>query len=516
MQLPLHSLRTSIMAHLAFLILSAMLLINVVMIRVAERHLIQNKLQAGHLLLAGLEQLVRSRIECRNRPLEEIASDPHFKEQLSRMLSVGEFSDALVLDRDGSRLFVTDSWGLEFKGAKAISRECLTTKKLAYNFSGTTWGAVWIAQERVDISGPVLIDGRLSAVITIGSSLSAQYKTLRDSEGLILLYILAYTITLVLFGFWLISRTVVRPIHKLLRVTEEFSDIESLEPIADSPKNEIGQLYSSLDLMLKRLDQNKKELKEYISSLEEANQEIKKAQDEIIRSEKLASVGRLATGVAHEIGNPIGIVLGYLELLRGENLGSEERQDFLDRMESEITRINQIIRDLLDFSRTSAGAVKRISIHQLVMETLEMLRPQPMMAHFTMNHMLDATRDIVQADPNQLKQVFLNIFINAADSMAEGSKTPDLSSANILTISSQDRGEFIELRFADTGSGIKKEDLVRIFDPFYTTKETGKGTGLGLSVCYSIVKGLGGEIRAESSMDGGTTIIVILPICREQ
>jgi signal transduction histidine kinase len=185
-------------------------------------------------------------------------------------------------------------------------------------------------------------------------------------------------------------------------------------------------------------------------------------------------------------------------------------------MESEITRINQIIRDLLDFSRTSAGAVKRISIHQLVMETLEMLRPQPMMAHFTMNHMLDATRDIVQADPNQLKQVFLNIFINAADSMAEGSKTPDLSSANILTISSQDRGEFIELRFADTGPGIKQEDLVRIFDPFYTTKETGKGTGLGLSVCYSIVKGLGGEIRAESSMDGGTTIIVILPICREQ
>ncbi len=503
------------MAHLAFLILSAMLLMNVAMIKLAENHIIETKLQTGRLLLNTLKQLVSNEIACRDRSWEEMGADPRFKTEVTRLLDLGDFSGAMLLKGLGRRVFSAGTWGEAERSAVSISRECFSTRNLSFDFFGTTWGVFWLAHERVNMSAPVFVEGRLVGVATIGADLRPLYQRLRESERVVLIYIFLNTVILVLFGVYLLSRTVVKPIHGLLNITEEFKDVESVPPMEDSSPNEIGQLFRSLNVMLKHLEQNKKELKEYIRSLENANQEIKKAQDEIIKSEKLASVGRLATGVAHEIGNPIGIVLGYLDLLKGNDLNREERQDFLDRMESEITRINQIIRDLLDFSRSSSNAVKQVNVHELIKETLEMLNPQPMMAHLQMKPDLEASRDVVWADPNQLKQVFLNIILNAADAMGEA-LTDDNVSANILTVKTENRGDSIEVRFADVGPGIKQEELARIFDPFFTTKEPGKGTGLGLSVCYSIIEGLGGEIFAESTPGEGTTVIVNIPLYEEK
>jgi len=489
-----------------------MLLMNVVMMKFAEQHLIQTKLQTGRLLLNTLNLSVKYRIACENRVLEEIGSDPRFKTEVDRVLAKGDFSGALVFNRLGAKVFGSGIWGDAEKGAVTISRECLSTKTSSFDFFGTAWGVFWLAHERINLSAPVFIEGRIIGVTTIGASLKPLYQSLRESEKLVLIYILLNTIVLVLFGFYLLNRTVVRPIYDLLSITEKFKNAESVPPIEDSSPNEFGQLFRSLNMMLNRLDQNKKELKGHISSLEKANQELKKAQDEIIRSEKLASVGRLATGVAHEIGNPIGIVLGYLDLLKGNDLDEDEKQDFLDRMESEISRINQIIRDLLDFSRSSGGAISQVSVHGLITETIEMLTPQPMMAHIRMKPSLDASMDLVSADPNQLKQVFLNIILNAADAMGEEGTVDGAVSDNILTIKTENREGSLELQFTDTGPGIKQEDLVRIFDPFYTTKEPGKGTGLGLSVCYSIVKGLRVEIRAESTLGKGTSIMINIPL----
>jgi two-component system NtrC family sensor kinase len=494
------------MAHLALLILSAMLLINVVMIKLAEKHLVQTKLQTGRLLLNTLTQKVGNEIACRNKSWEALGPDSHFKVEVDQVLGTGDFSEALVLDKHGTKVFSCGTWGGEEKSAMSLSRETLVTRNLSFDFYGTVWGVVWLASERINMSAPVFIEGRFVGVVTIGAHLSPLYQTLREAENVILFYIALNTIILVLFGVYLLSRTVVKPIHELLNITDEFKDMDSVPALADSSPNEIGQLFRSLNLMLNRLEQNKKEQKDYISSLETANLEIKKAQDEIIRSEKFASVGRLATGVAHEIGNPIGIVLGYLELLRDNDLGKEEKQDYLSRMESEVTRINQIIRDLLDFSRGSGGSVTEVGVHELITETIYMLTPQPMMAHVRMKHTFEASEDIVKADPNQLKQVFLNIIMNAADAMGEDAST------NILTIKSENKGHFIELRFTDTGPGITPEEIVHIFDPFFSTKDPGKGTGLGLSVCYSIIDGLGGEIRAESTVGKETTILISLPL----
>jgi two-component system, NtrC family, sensor kinase len=504
-------LRTGVLAHLAFLIVSAMLLINMVMVKFSEKDLIEAKLQTGLLLLNSIEQKVGNHITNQHRTWAHLESDRRFKKEINRLLRAGGFSGALVVNRDGAKVLGYGSWGEREQEGLSMCRDTLVTKRHSRDFSGNTWGVIWLANERVKISSPILFEGRFLGAMTIYAELRPLYEKLRKSEKIILIYILLNTIILVLFGIYLLSKIVVRPIHRLLSITEQFKGGEQFPNLEDSSPNEIGRLSRSLNMMLKRLDENKKELKAHISSLEKANQDLRKAQDEIIKSEKLASVGRLAAGVAHEIGNPIGITLGYLELLKDETLSKEESRDFLKRMESEISRISQTIRQLLDFSRPASGEMEQTGIHDLIMETVNMLKPQPMMAHIKIRPVLQVSRDSVRADPNQLKQVFLNIIMNAADAMTS-EEFPDDETAGTLTIKTIDAEDSIELRFEDTGSGIPKQELAHVFDPFYTTKDTGTGTGLGLSVCYRIIEGMGGSIRAESIQGEGTTIIIDIPL----
>ena len=340
-------------------------------------------------------------------------------------------------------------------------------------------------------------------------------------QKIVFFYILLNTLFLALFGFYLIYRSIIRPINRLAKRAEEFKEGETFFLTSDTEQNEFGKLSRALNVMLRRLEDNKAELKAGINSLEEANLELRQAQEEIIRSEKLASVGRLASGVAHEIGNPIGIVLGYIDLLKGNDLNKEERGDFINRIEKEIDRINKTIKNLLDFSRPPKGEVRAVSVHQIIVDMLDMLKPQPMMSDIQI--MLDqgAKKDTVLADPDKLKQVFLNIVMNATDSL-EVNQTKGGIPNKMLSIrtsvvpeSQSDRkgnSNRVKIEFIDNGPGIPAEDLNRIFDPFYTTKEPGKGTGLGLSVSLRIVEDMGGAIKAKSEKGKGSTMTVTLPI----
>jgi signal transduction histidine kinase len=227
-------------------------------------------------------------------------------------------------------------------------------------------------------------------------------------------------------------------------------------------------------------------------------------------------VGRLSAGIAHEIGNPIGIVLGYLDLLKSAGVGDEERKDYLNRIESEVTRIKRIIRQLLDFSRPSSGVPEQTHVHERIVSTTNMLGPQPMMEGIETEARFLAQEDLVLADPNHLQQVFLNIVMNAADALAKKDASPEAGAEKRIVIKTLNTDQAIQIWFSDTGPGIQDKEVTRIFDPFYTTKEPGKGTGLGLSVCYRIVEGLGGTIRAESTPGMGTSIIITLPVMKQK
>jgi signal transduction histidine kinase len=377
------------------------------------------------------------------------------------------------------------------------------------HFSGRAWGVLWPSHRYLSISSPTSVQGRSVGAITLTTPLTPIYDLLRESEKVILLYIVLDTIILVMVGLYLISRTVINPINKILRMTEEYKEGDIIPPIGEISRNEIGKLTHSLSVMLRRLQENKRELREHITSLEQANEDLRRAQEEVIRTEKLASVGRLAAGIAHEIGNPIGIVLGYLDLIRKEDVDNAEKRDFLNRIESEIARIHQTIRSLLDFSRPSSGQPERTGVHGLLQSTIQMLEPQPMMEDVLITYELKAGDDAVFADPHQLRQVFLNVVMNALDSLnseeaRDRSKRILLRSRNILAA--------LEIVIEDNGKGIPEKEIDHIFDPFFTTKEPGRGTGLGLSVCYRILERAGGTIQAESGLGKGTKIIIKLPL----
>ena len=282
--------------------------------------------------------------------------------------------------------------------------------------------------------------------------------------------------------------------------------------------NELHRLSGALNSMLRRISADKEKLRATVNSLESANLELKKAQKEIIRAEKLASVGRLSAGIAHEIGNPIGIVMGYLELLKQKDIPVAEKKEYIHRTEEEIERINTIIRQLLEISRPSTAGLKVLSIHDLIDDIAQVLNVQPLMSNIELECCLEAQNDKVLADANQLRQVFLNLIINAADAISSGGKSTNgkLTIRSSMIEAKADRPEdarsLLKIMFIDNGPGISEENISNIFDPFFTTKEPGKGTGLGLSVSYMIVEGFGGQMSVDSKIGQGTTMTLRLPV----
>lgn len=502
MRLPSLSLRASVIAQLSFLIVAAMLLCDVVMIRFAERDLIRARVTAGRMLCRALEG--RSSASGGRLELEEAAR---------RLLEEGGFDSVTVVDRSGDVIAENgahrepDSFS-----HRASAAQSARTGREQVELLGRTWAVIWFGPESIRISVPARIGGRTAAGISARGSLAPLYEDLRASQRVVLLYILLDTVILAMAGMVLLSRIVVRPIRKLLKMTEEYTGGDFLVPLEATSGSEIRQLSRSLSHMVQRLDENRETLKEHIASLEQANEELRKAQNEIIRSEKLASVGRLAAGIAHEIGNPIGVILGYLELARRSDISEEERKDFLERAEVEVSRINRIIRTLLDFSRASEKRPETVSVHALLRDTLKMLTPQKLMKGVRVDLALNASRDDVFSDAGRLRQVFLNVLMNAGEALHEEGAGGE--AGGMMQIETVSEDEWIEVRISDNGPGIPPGELSRIFDPFYTTKDPGKGTGLGLSVSHRIVEDLEGCIRVASETDRGTEVTIRLPLQR--
>lgn len=512
MKIPSYGMRAVILTQLIFLIVAAMLLVNVVMLNFHQRDLISVKVDMGRLLIRILVHNTGRFLETGERRMKDLDSDINFKRDISELMDGGGYSGLIIVDHNGEPVFSANLSSETRQRGLNLARIAMETMDWSVNYNGITWGVLWLAKSEINVSSPIIINGRSLGGVNISASLSPIYKSVMESEKLVLLYIILDTFILAVVGIYLLSRIVVKPIHRLLRMTEEYKDGDIIPSMVEDQRNEIGNLSRSLGIMLQRLDDNKKELRTHISSLEEANRRLKEAHKEIIRSEKLASVGRLAAGIAHEIGNPIGIILGYLDLIRKGDITDQEKVDFIDRVETEITRVNRIINQLLDFSRPSSGKKEESRVHDLLSYTVNMLRPQSIMEGIKINLDLRASRDTIMADPNQLHQVFLNIILNATDALSGEGLTGEPGKKEISIISDNPNESMIELRFIDNGPGIAEEELIHIFDPFYTTKDPGKGTGLGLSVCYWIVEGQGGEIRAESVIGKGTAIIVELPI----
>ena len=277
---------------------------------------------------------------------------------------------------------------------------------------------------------------------------------------------------------------------------------------------EFTQLLLSLNHLVTRIDGDKQELRLTVDSLKKANDELQKNRDEMIRAEKLASIGRLSAGLAHEIGNPLGIIQGYIDLLTEDALSSTDREIFSQRATQELNRINTLIRNLLDLSRSPvASSVAAVDLHPLLKDLIETVRVRKTAVPITYNTDFQATISEAVIDSDGLRQVFLNCILNSIDAIEETENRSDSSIVLSTTNKILENGNTcIIIILKDNGAGIKPEHKDAIFDPFFTTKEVGKGTGLGLAVAHNMIKKAGGTITISSDIDRGTTITIALPL----
>ncbi len=233
--------------------------------------------------------------------------------------------------------------------------------------------------------------------------------------------------------------------------------------------------------------------------------ERRQMQEQLVITDRLASVGELAAGIAHELNNPLTGVIGFSQLLMDREMPDDARED-LQAVYSEAQRASQVVKNLLTFARKHTAAKEKVNINDVINKVLELRTYELNLENIKVDARLDSELPKVMADYFQLQQVFLNIIINAEYFMKEA------HNKGTLTITTEKVGTKVKVSFADDGPGIDKDDLGHLFDPFFTTKEVGKGTGLGLSICHGIIAEHGGRIYAESELGKGATFIVELPI----
>jgi len=236
---------------------------------------------------------------------------------------------------------------------------------------------------------------------------------------------------------------------------------------------------------------------------------VRELERSLVNAEKLASIGMLAAGVAHEVNTPLAVISSYAQLLQKQLQGDDKRTSLLDKITRQTFRASEIVNSLLNFSRTSGSEFAEVDLNKIIHETLALLEHQFKTTQVKVQEDLLPALPPIHGNAGKLQQVFLNLFLNAKDAMASG---------GMLRVATQN-GDGVRVMIADTGSGIAQEHIQRIYDPFFTTKNGGrdgrKGTGLGLSVTYGIIQEHAGKIQVESHVGQGTTFYLEFPLMRK-
>lgn len=260
-----------------------------------------------------------------------------------------------------------------------------------------------------------------------------------------------------------------------------------------------------------QLSAKQQRLEEYVVSLQQSRDQLLRTRKELQISEKLASLGYLAAGVAHEIGNPLSAALGYIELLRKTSFPADTQHDILGRTQQEIERIGRIVQELVTFSRPQPMTRRIVDVNALIRQVIERLPEFPEKALDIRLH-LPQFPLFAEVDPAKLQSVIANIVGNAIDAIAASGQIMISTSRRIHESTAMiGSSEVIAIQCTDTGRGIPDEEQSRIFDPFFTTKSPGKGMGLGLALCHRIIESFHGDITVESAVGEGTTVTIYLP-----
>jgi two-component system NtrC family sensor kinase len=353
----------------------------------------------------------------------------------------------------------------------------------------------------------MLIVGLIFAYIFIKQNPDIKLEVVLFYGGFFVV-VISFLLCLILYNF------VTKPISFLVDGMNKLSKGDMDYRINLNTKDEIGLLANSFNSMVDELKQYRDKMEKWTKNLEEEVQkktaEIVRAQEQLINAEKLASLGRMAAGVAHELNSPLTGIVTFAHLMM-KRIPPENAQDAEDLkvIIDQAERCSKIVRGLLGFSRKTASEKAHVDINTLIENTLSMVRNQAKFYNIAFDVRLDKSIPEVNADPNQIQQVFLNLLINAADAMEEKGK---ITISSRMIIDRDDR--FVEIEFTDTGPGIPEDIRSKVFEPFFTTKPAGKGTGLGLAVSYGIIKKHEGQIFVKSEHGQGASFFIRLPVAK--
>jgi len=543
------NLRVEIIINISLLMLAAILLIGFTISKMNEKKIIQEKIDNGGRMIQDFQVM----IDFITREKKEVSLvHPVIKKEIQDFIRIyakeGNFHDLVIADHE---LKVVASKRME-SVEKGSSSDLMTSAIRSGQFNTNiekSGGFLSTHYQKLILCSPLWFRGKIAGGVQMEIPMGDVMAHLLESQRMILISIILDAIVLIVFGSFLLSRVLVKPLKELVQLTQKISEEDFSQKIEVTSKNEIGQLISSFNRMIERLKENQEDLDSHLKSLESANKQLKQAQEELIRTEKLASIGRFAAGVAHEVGNPLGAILGYTSILEKNGIDREESKDYLKRIEKEIERINRIVRELLDFSRPSKFEIRDVETNKVLENSISLLSYQKNFRNIQTQLNLQQNLPMIKGDESQLSQVFINIILNGIDAMPDGGileikteehivedlfpsrligpytrrrrgdpsesdyfhlRKPDPLSSLLTKFS---KGEhLVKIRISDRGVGIKKEDLERIFDPFFTTKSPDKGTGLGLSISLRIVESMGGEIKVESEVGRGSTFELYFPI----
>lgn len=316
------------------------------------------------------------------------------------------------------------------------------------------------------------------------------------------LYTGVVALALLTLAYFALTRSIVRPLDDLSRAAERVALGARRLDVPQGGPRELSELGRSLRTMTDKLISDEEDLRKKITEVERATRRLKEAQDRLVRSERLASVGRLAAGLAHEIGNPIAALIGLEDLLIEGGLTPEEQKDFLLRMRKETERVNRILKDLLQFARPAApsedGAPTPGNVETAVHDTVALLGPQKNLRDIELAVDVYPELPDVTLSREQLVQVLLNLVMNAADATGAGGKV-------VIRAKPSELG--VRLEVEDNGPGVPAEVRDKLFEPFVSTKEPGKGTGLGLAVVRGLVEAASGTVNLGESTGGALFVM---------
>jgi len=354
----------------------------------------------------------------------------------------------------------------------------------------------------IRVTSPLLVDGAFAGALQGEYPLTNVQRRVDAARNLVVLYTLLYGAVLLLFGVYLLNRVLFKPLKRLHQATTRVADGDFSTPLtADGPR-ELAEVATAFNRMVEALALSRQKTDESLTSLQKANRELRETRKGLIRSEKLASVGQLAAGMAHEIGNPLGATIGYLEMLRSE-LPAGEQRDLVGHAQRETGRIDRLVRELLDYAAPAPDEAEMLDLAEVARETCELLQHQGMLGDVTCR--CDVSEPLVyeRLSRQRIQQVLINLILNARDASPAGGE---------ICLSGGTDPEAVWLAVSDQGEGIAPQLQGQLFDPFFTTKPPGSGRGLGLFISHRIMTDAGGQIELQSEPGVGSRFVVRWPV----